>query len=206
MKTFKFTLLITAAISLFGLASASPKADVDQDGQITQSEFLSAAAARFDAADSNFDGVLNIEEMQAARKAKADRRAQARFKGLDANSDGMISQSEYDAKRAARAEKRKARKDVNGDGVIDEADRAARKERREARKNERGERRAADGKNKAKRGPKRDANGDGVITRAEHEAASLALFERLDRNQDGVLTKGEGRRGKKGRKGKKRGQ
>jgi hypothetical protein len=53
------------------------------------------------------------------------------------------------------------------------------------------------------RGPNPDANGDGVITRAEYEASTLAMFERLDKNADGVLTKGEGRKG--GKRGGKRG-
>ena len=43
--------------------------DTDGDGKVSRSEALAAAAARFDAADTNKDGFLTPEEMRAARKA-----------------------------------------------------------------------------------------------------------------------------------------
>lgn len=33
-----------------------------------------------------------------------------------------------------------------------------------------------------------DANGDGTVTRAEFEANARAMFARMDRNRDGVLS------------------
>lgn len=215
MTKIRTALLTTAALAVAGLAYAAPKADMNQDGQVTQSEFMAAATTRFVNADTNADGVLTKDEMKAARKAKHDARAEKKFEGLDANGDGFVSKDEYDAQRAERAEKRAERRDLNSDGTVDEADRVLMKEKREARKAEREARRAEreasgaagpnkrggkDGKRRM-RGPNPDANGDGVVTRAEYETSTLAMFERLDKNADGVLTKGEGK--KRGRKGKR---
>lgn len=212
MTQLKKTILLTAALATAGIAYAAPKADLNQDGQVTQSEFMTAATTRFVNTDTNADGVLTKDEMKAARANKRAQRANKKFEGLDANGDGVISKSEYDAKRAAKAEKMQARRDVNGDGTVDEADREAMKAKREARKAEReangqtrikGEGRKG-GKRGGMRGPKPDTNGDGVVTRAEFEASTLAMFERLDTNADGVLTKGEGlKRGRKGKRGQR---
>jgi hypothetical protein len=43
--------------------------DTDGDGKVSRAEALAAAAARFDAADTNKDGFLTPEEMRAARAA-----------------------------------------------------------------------------------------------------------------------------------------
>jgi len=48
-----------------GLARA---ADADKDGTITQSEFTTAALARFDKADANSDGTISLEERREARQ------------------------------------------------------------------------------------------------------------------------------------------
>lgn len=217
MLNIKTVLLTTVALAAAGIAYAAPKADLNQDGQVTQTEFMSAATTRFVTADTNADGVLTDDEMKAARKSQRDEHAARRFEKLDVNGDGVISKSEYDAKRAEIGEKMKERRDVNGDGVVDAADREAHKAERAARKAERdangearpdraeGERkmRGPKGKRGGMRGPNPDANGDGVVTRAEYEASTLAMFAKLDANGDGVLTKGEG--GKRGKRGGPRG-
>lgn len=219
MFNAKILLVTTAALAAAGIAYAAPKADMNQDGQVTQTEFMSAATTRFVNSDTNADGVLTKDEMKAARKARHSAHADKKFEGLDANADGFISKSEYDTKRAERGEKMKKRRDANGDGVIDDADREimkakrdAKKAGREARRTEReasgdvrtGSEGRKDGKRgRGMRGPNPDANGDGVVTRAEYEEGTLAMFERLDKNSDGVLTKGEGRQIKKGDRGHK---
>ena len=43
--------------------------DTDNDGRISKAEALAAAAARFDAADTNKDGFLTPDEIKAARKS-----------------------------------------------------------------------------------------------------------------------------------------
>ena len=57
----KSSLILTASIlALSGVALASPKADTNGDGQITQAEFIAAADAKFTRADTNFDGNLTL--------------------------------------------------------------------------------------------------------------------------------------------------
>jgi Ca2+-binding EF-hand superfamily protein len=43
-------------------------ADADKDGRITQAEFVTAALARFDKADTNKDGTLSVEERKAMQE------------------------------------------------------------------------------------------------------------------------------------------
>jgi len=43
-------------------------ADADKDGTVTQSEFTTAALARFDQADANSDGTISLEERREARQ------------------------------------------------------------------------------------------------------------------------------------------
>jgi hypothetical protein len=43
--------------------------DTDGDGRISKAEALAAAAARFDAVDTNKDGFITPDEMKAARKS-----------------------------------------------------------------------------------------------------------------------------------------
>lgn len=210
-KFLKPLLLSTAGLLCAGIAIASPKADINNDGQITQAEFLAEADTRFNATDTNFDGLLTKEEIKAAREAKrAERKAK-----IDTNGDGTISDAEKDAAKALRKEKKQARKlaklDTNGDGTISDAEKdaakALRDERRAERKAKKKERKAEKGE-KGRKGEKRalrgDTNEDGVISRAEFDTATIALFERLDANADGVLTEGEGKK-RRGKKGGKRG-
>ena len=197
----KTALFLTAAFAVTTIAHARPKADLNNDGQVTQAEFMTAATTRFVTADTNADGILTKDERKSARHAKRELRASKRFAAIDANGDGFISKDEYEAKRAERHGKMKAKRDINGDGVVDELDREARRAKREAR---RAKREASGKKGAHKRRANLDTNNDGVVTRAEYEVGTLAMFERLDVNGDGVLTKGEARkRGK--RKHRRRG-
>ena len=213
----KLTLLsAAAAFAIAGVALAAPKADLNQDGQITRAEFQAEANAKFTAADTNFDNLLTKDEMKALRAKKRTEREDKRFAAMDANGDGALTRAEMDQAKDARKAEMQARRleklDTNGDGTIDEAEKATakamrkdkRKEKRADRKEKRSERKAK-GETRKMRGPKRDANGDGVISRAEFDASTEALFIRMDANGDGVLTKGEGPKHRKGRKGKKRG-
>jgi len=209
------TLLKTALIasSAVLLMAAGPKADLNQDGQVTKAEFTEAAQAHFLAADTNGDTLLSKEERKAFRTAKKAELKDKMFQKLDANGDGSISRDEMEAsgeKRKARKESKKAeileRYDTNLDGELSDAERTVMKAEREASGAKKGKRGGKKGK-RGKRGdrPNPDANGDGFISLDEHLAMSDQLFTRLDANADGVLTEGEGRK-RKGRRGGKRGK
>jgi hypothetical protein len=202
--SFKIALMGTAAaFSLSAIAMANPKADTNQDGQISKAEFVDAANAKFARTDANGDGLLTEAERQADREAMRAQRQAERFSKADKNGDGFISQDEFNSGASERDARRKERMDANGDGTVDKADREARrakmKEKREERKSKRKERKKDQAKKKR---IKIDANDDGFISLAEHATATDAMFERLDANGDGVLSKGEGRKRK--RKGKRR--
>jgi len=201
------TLLKTALIasSAVLLMAAGPKADLNQDGQVTKAEFTEAAKTHFYAADANGDSLLTKEERKAFRAAKKAEHKEKRFQKLDTNGDGSITREEIaaaDAEKQARRAEKKAKKlekyDTNLDGELSEAERVVMKA-------EKGEKRGKGKRGKRGERPNPDANGDGFISLDEHLAMSDQLFTRLDANADGVLTEGEGRK-RKGRRGGKRGK
>lgn len=213
-RTFLTTALIASGAAL--LIAAGPKADLNQDGQVTQAEFTQTAMDRFAAADTNGDNFLSEDERKALRETRKDKRADRRFDKLDADKDGNISRAEMDAKRSERGGKRDAKKaerqaemlkrfDTNLDGTLSESERVVMRAERDAkraeRKAERGEKQGDRKQRRAER-PKPDANGDGFISLDEHLVVTEQLFARMDTNGDGVLEKGEGKK-RKGRKGPK---
>lgn len=198
-------LLLLAATALI---AAAPAADLDGNGEVTRAEFKAAGDARFAAADANFDGQLTPDEMRTLRENDRTEQARKRFLSMDANGDGAVTEAEMQAAREQMKERRGDRKDKrhemalerfdsDEDGSLSEAERA---EAREAMKAVRDQRKAkAKGQPKKRRAerPRLDANGDGLVSRAEYDAMGEALFSRMDANNDGVLTKGEGRKARK---------
>lgn len=205
----RHTLLKTALIATGAtlLIAAGPKADLNQDGQVTKAEFTQAAQSKFFATDANNDGLLSEAERKAHRETMRENRKDKRFEKLDANGDGLLSRDEMDAAGAKRKDRREAMRakvmekfDTNLDGELSEAERTVMKAERDAMRGEKKERR----KDLRAERPKLDANGDGLVSMEEHMAVTDQLFTRMDANGDGVLTKGEGRK-RKGKRGKKRG-
>jgi len=202
-RTLLKTALIASASVL--LIAAGPKADLDQDGQVTKAEFTAAAQAHFLAADTNGDSLLTEDERAAFRAAKKDDRKDERFNKLDANGDGSISRDEMEA-ISQKFESRKAemkakvleKYDTNLDGELSDAERTVMRAEWEAKGGKKGGRKGKRGERGERPNP--DANGDGFISLDEHLAVSEQLFTRLDANADGVLTEGEGRK-RKGRRG-----
>lgn len=202
---YKMTLIGSAALIFgAGVAMASPKADLNNDKKIDHVEFMIHAGERFTQTDTNNDGRLSKEEIKAHRQHRKEQRKAARFDKIDTNNDGMISKAETTAHSEMRKQSREARKlefmDINGDGVVSDAEKSEMRAKREAM---RAERQSKRGDHPARIKP--DADGDGFITRAEHDASTEAMFTRFDVNGDGVLTKGEGKRRKGKRGGRKHG-
>jgi len=210
------TALLASGAAL--LIAAGPKADLNQDGQVTKAEFTQSAESRFYAADADNDGFLTKDERKAHKKAMREDFKNQRFAKLDTNGDGLLSKDEMDARGDSRKARKEAHRqeqlekfDTNLDGELNDAERtvmkAERDEKRSEMKAQRSEMKAQRKDKKAKRSkrPKIDANDDGLISFDEHMAVSEQLFTRMDADGDGVLTKGEGKK-RKGKRGNKRGR
>jgi len=69
-----------------GMMAMARAADTNNDGAISQAEFMAAAMKRFDAEDTNHDGKVTSEERKAAYAAhKAQREAEWQAKNADKN-------------------------------------------------------------------------------------------------------------------------
>ena len=104
--------------------------DTNGDGQITMEEIQAAAVARFAEADANDDGQLSAEEMSAAADAqreerRAERQAERiakRIEKADTNGDGVLNLEEAVAAGSDRIERLFDRLDDDEDGVITQAE------------------------------------------------------------------------------------
>lgn len=91
--------------------------DTNHDGVVTLTEFLAAATADYQALDTAHNGKVTAGEIASSPKTqeRAAHVAAGIVKHLDTNGDGVVSQDEY----IAAAQKRFAHLDKNGDGFID---------------------------------------------------------------------------------------
>ena len=113
--------------------------DSNGDGQITLEEMQAERAARVARADTDGDGFLTQEELEAAASERAAAFASRMIERLDADEDGRLSAEEMQKpERAERAERRFDRVDTNDDGAISQAEfdaaREKMKDRRQGRK------------------------------------------------------------------------
>lgn len=160
-------------------ASRFFQADANNDGVVTRQEFDTNRAAHFTRLDTDNNGQLTREEMRqgfAERGRRGHRGGGHHLTRADANNDGAITREEFLARPTQMFE----RLDANNDGVISEAERPQRRERGE--RQARGERRER---------PNFDANNDRQISRDEFAAMGAGMFERLDANSDGRVTRAE---------------
>ncbi len=181
MKTLTKVLIPGLAIGLIGVAAHAkgPKADLNQDGKVTHSEFITEAQLKFETADLDQDGYLSEAEREQARANRMEARQTKRFEHLDGNGDGTVSSDEFAAHSEMRRERRGDREGRRGpkpDGARGGADRRR------------------PGGSPEERLAEVDINGDGLISYQEHMDKAETFFTMLDVDQNGVLEKGEGPR------------
>ena len=151
------------------------------------------AAEHFAKLDTNADGVVTTTELEAG--------ALTRFSNADTNKDGKLTADEMKAAFAAHKQERFAKRDANGDGLLERSEVArmpdAFFDKLDTDKS--GALSPAElqnahfdhhGKGEFKKLPG-DADGDGVVTKAEAVAGADKMAKKLDTNGDGKLSQDE---------------
>lgn len=182
-KTFIGGVAAVALAAVAGVASAQTptpqpgaervrpmRGDADSDGRISQAEFVEGRLARLTAADSNGDGSVTREEMQAVMQVRRAERADKRFAKLDADGNGAITRAEFDAARSERGPRRARAQGGGRHHAMRSAHRGQRAER--------GPVVIADMRTKlTERFARLDANSDGFVAADEQRAARQAHRE-----------------------------
>jgi len=154
------------------------KWDANGDGRISLDEYLAAAGARFEQADTQNKGAVTADQIANSAHAheRMERRAEGLVKHLDTDGKGFVTADEF----AAAAKTRFAKLDRNGDGKLtpDELSTLGRN-KAPAQKREQLVERHFD---------KLDNNHDGIITLNEYVAAAVAKFKELDIAGHGRVT------------------
>lgn len=94
--------------------------DADQNGEISRAEMQASRASHLLRADTNGDGQLSLEELEAQGAERAKAGAERMMSQLDTNEDGALSQEEMLG--GQRATRRFDRVDRDGDGVISQSE------------------------------------------------------------------------------------
>lgn len=108
-------------------------------------------------------------------------RPEATFESMDDNDDGKISADEHFAAASRMFEKM----DSNTDGTVTAAEMTAAHQRVTGKKAQKTELTAAE---KIKM---LDTDGDGVLTSEEHAAGARSMFDKMDTDKDGYVSKAE---------------
>jgi Ca2+-binding EF-hand superfamily protein len=141
--------------------------DTNRDGVLEAREWPAGASVAFRIADRNDDGVVTFSEYIAPPRPQEAR--EERFEDIDHNNDGVLSRSEWHGDWATFN-----RLDRNDDGVVTW---------REFRQ-------PAPAENRSTRFQELDTNRDGRISRREWPG-DWESFSILDRSRDGFLSRAE---------------
>ena len=94
--------------------------DADGNGALSKAEIAAMGLARFDAADTNGDGLLSAEEMTAKAQQRIAKRTAAMIERFDKDGDGALSAEEMPQRRGPQQLLDKA--DTDGNGSISKAE------------------------------------------------------------------------------------
>ncbi|OQW96045.1 MAG: hypothetical protein BWK79_00250 [Beggiatoa sp. IS2] len=160
--------------------------DVNQDGSLTHDEVQSVQEGFFKTADTDVDGFLTAEELEAAHVQEREAHVAEKFAELDSNNDGGIQADELTNTDGPdrHLARHFAEVDSNGDGSITLAEMKASMQAKGAEMDDRHE------QMKAQKFTQLDTDSDGKISLAEF-LADLPMFNDLDVNEDGLITADE---------------
>lgn len=157
MKIKTYTLLLLAAGILTSTASAKPEDGKGEKGDRPN------PAEHFAEQDTNGDGYLSLEEVQASQRS----RMAEHFETLDTDGDGLLSKEELKEGRKMMRDKMKEMRGPDGEG-------------------EKGDR-----PDPKKMFEKMDADQSGGISKSEAKGPMAKAFDKIDTDGDGELTPDE---------------
>lgn len=104
--------------------------DTDKDGKLSKEELQARHSARYAEMDADGDGLLSEDELRAGMQARANDNIEARLKKMmgkrDADKDGLLSEEEMKPPRMGRMFERL---DTDDDGLISREELEAMKDR-----------------------------------------------------------------------------
>lgn len=125
MKKILLSSTIAISLAAFGASLAQAEGgprlpdfaqvDANNDGALTMEEFQNQAQAKFDDADTNGDGQLDVAELTAAAARERGQRIERLIARKDTNGDGMLSLEEMQPRNAGQFF---GRADADGNGEI----------------------------------------------------------------------------------------